>query len=296
MTFVDIAGLVEGASNGEGLGNRFLSHIREAQAIAHVVRCFDDESIAHVRNEIEPIDDIETINLELAYADLEVASKVHATQSKVARTGDKHAKALSTTMAKLIELLDQGKPGRAGRWNSAELDLLKPYQFLTMKPVMYVANVNEDIDTSKSYLRQVEEFATKEGAEVVAIPIKVQEELALLDQDDQGEYLNALGIEEPGLNTVIASGYRLLSLHHFFTAGPKEVKAWTVPVGTRAPGAAGAIHSDFERGFIRAEVVAYPDYIEAGGESGAKAAGTWRLEGKDYVVKDGDVVHFRFNV
>ncbi len=296
MEFVDIAGLVAGASQGEGLGNQFLAHIRETQAIAHVVRCFEDENIVHVAGRVSPLDDIEIINTELALADLDTLERAHDRYRRVANSGDKDAKALVELLEQVRDALSNDQPLRAQRFTPEQAALLKPLQFITAKPVLYVANVAEDGFEDNERLTAVETLAQKEGAQVVAICNKIEAEVAELEDEERAEFLEALGIEEPGLNRMIRAGYRLLGLQSYFTAGPKEVRAWTVPVGATAPQAAGVIHTDFEKGFIRAEVVAFDDYLAGKGEQGAKDAGKWRLEGKDYVMQDGDVVHFRFNV
>jgi GTP-binding protein YchF len=296
MEFVDIAGLVSGASKGEGLGNQFLAHIRETDAIAHVVRCFEDENVIHVAGEISPVDDIEIINTELALADLETVEKVLDRTRRVANAGDKDAQSLMKVLETVQEGLAEGKPVRALGLDEDQLKKLKEYHLITAKPVLYVANVAEDGFEDNPMLDAVAALAEAEGSEVVPICNKIEAEISELAEDERAEFLEALGIEEPGLNRLIRAGYRLLGLHHYFTAGPKEARAWTIPIGTKAPQAAGAIHTDFERGFIRAEVVAYEDYIACKGEQGAKEAGKWRSEGKDYVVQDGDVILFRFNV
>ena len=296
MEFVDIAGLVAGASKGEGLGNQFLAHIRETDAVAHVVRCFEDENVVHVAGRVAPVDDIEVINTELALADLQTVDKVHERARRVANSGDKDARLLLTVLDKVLAGLDAGQPVRALNLNSDEQALLREFHLITAKPVLYIANVAEDGFENNPLLDRVREIADAEGSEVVAICNKIEAEIAELEEDEKAEFLEALGIEEPGLNRVIRAGYRLLGLHHYFTAGPKEARAWTVPVGARAPQAAAVIHTDFEKGFIRAEVIAYDDYVTCGGEQGAKDAGRWRLEGKEYEVQDGDVILFRFNV
>ncbi len=296
MEFVDIAGLVAGASKGEGLGNQFLAHIRETDAIAHVVRCFDDENVVHVAGKVSPVDDIEVINIELALADLETVDKVRERSRRVANSGDKDAQAMVGLLDEVAGQLNEGTPVRALSLDPEKLERLRELHLITAKPVLYVANVAEDGFDDNPLLDAVRELAEAEGAEVIAICNKIEAEVAELEDDERQEFLEALGIEEPGLNKVIRAGYRLLGLHHYFTAGPKEARAWTVPIGAEAPQAAGMIHTDFEKGFIRAEVVSYGDYVENNGELGAKEAGRWRLEGKDYVVQDGDVVHFRFNV
>ncbi len=296
MEFVDIAGLVAGASQGEGLGNQFLAHIRETEAIAHVVRCFDDANVVHVSGKVSPVDDVEIINTELALADLETVERVYDRTRRTANAGDKDARTLAAVLEKVRDGLGAGSPVRALGLAPEELARLKEYHFLTAKPVVYIANVAEDGFEDNPLLDAVVELARGESAEVVPICNKIESEIAELEEDEKADFLEAMGIEEPGLNRVIRAGYRLLGLHHFFTAGPKEARAWTIPVGTRAPQAAGVIHTDFEKGFIRAEVIGYEDYVACGGEQGAKDAGKWRLEGKDYLVADGDVVLFRFNV
>jgi GTP-binding protein YchF len=296
MEFVDIAGLVSGASKGEGLGNQFLAHIRETDAIAHVVRCFEDENVNHVSGKISPIDDIEIINTELALADMETVDKVLDRTRRVANAGDKDAKALVDILQVVHDGLAEGRPVRALNLAPEQLARLREYHLITAKPVLYIANVAEDGFEDNPMLDAVVELAASEGAEVVPICNKIEAEISELDDEDREEFLESLGIEEPGLNRVIRAGYRLLGLHHYFTAGPKEARAWTIPIGTKAPQAAGVIHTDFEKGFIRAEVIGFEDYIACKGEQGAKDAGKWRLEGKDYVVQDGDVILFRFNV
>jgi GTP-binding protein YchF len=296
MEFVDIAGLVAGASKGEGLGNQFLANIRETDAIAHVVRCFDDTNVIHVEGQISPADDIAVINTELALADLESAEKALQRSSKAAKGNDKDAKALVVVLEKVIPHLNEAQPLRSLNLTDDELSILKQLNPLTIKPTMYIANVDEDGFENNPYLDAVKEIAAQEGAIVVPICNKLEAEVSELEDDEKMEFLEELGMEEPGLNRVIRAGYSLLGLQTYFTAGPKEVRAWTIPIGATAPNAAGKIHTDFEKGFIRAEVVAYDDYITGNGEQGAKEAGKWRLEGKDYIVQDGDLIHFRFNV
>ncbi|PJC86043.1 redox-regulated ATPase YchF [Vibrio sp. HA2012] len=296
MEFVDIAGLVAGASKGEGLGNKFLANIRETDAIGHVVRCFENENIVHVAGKISPLDDIEIINLELALADLDTCERAIQRQAKRAKGGDKDAKFEITVLEKLLPVLTEGGMARSVELAKEELAAIAYLNFLTLKPTMYIANVNEDGFENNPYLDMVREHAEKENAVVVPVCAAIESELSELEDEDREEFLADMGIEEPGLNRVIRSGYDLLALQTYFTAGVKEVRAWTIPVGATAPQAAGKIHTDFEKGFIRAEVVGYDDFIQFRGESGAKEAGKWRLEGKDYIVKDGDVVHFRFNV
>jgi GTP-binding protein YchF len=296
IEFVDIAGLVAGASKGEGLGNKFLAHIREVDAIAHVVRCFEDENITHVTGRVDPTSDIEVINTELALADLDTVEKGLQRAEKGAKAGNKDDIKLRDLLGKVQALLDSGKPARAAGLSVDDRRLLKPLCLLTDKPLMYIANVSEKGFTANPLLDKVERLGEAEGAPVVPVSAAIESELANLEADEKQVFLADMGLKEPGLNRVIRAGYQLLGLLTFFTAGPKEVRAWTVHRGASAPQAAGAIHSDFERGFIRAEVVAYEDYIRHGGEHGAKEAGRFRLEGKDYVVQDGDVMHFRFNV
>jgi GTP-binding protein YchF len=296
MEFVDIAGLVAGASKGEGLGNQFLGNIRETDAIAHVVRCFDDSNVVHVEGQIDPASDIEVINTELALADLDTVEKVHQRSMKMAKGQDKDAIALKNICEKILPHLNEAKPLRSYRLTSDERKLLRQLSLLTLKPTLYIANVDENGFENNPYLDKVRAIAVEENAEVVAICNKLEAEIAELDDEDKLEFLADLGMDEPGLNRVIRAGYKLLGLHTYFTAGVKEVRAWTIPLGATAPMAAGRIHTDFEKGFIRAEVVSYDDYIACRGEAGAKDAGKWRLEGKEYIVKDGDVVHFRFNV
>ena len=296
MEFVDIAGLVAGASKGEGLGNQFLANIRDTDAIAHVVRCFDDENVIHVAGKVSPLDDIEVINTELALADLESVERAHQRASKAAKGQNKEAQALLPVLEKLLPLLNEGEPARAADLDSDERKRLKSLNLLTLKPTMYIANVDEEGFENNALLDTVRALAEKEGASVVPICAKIESEIAELDDDEKADFLADLGMDEPGLNRVIRAGYQLLGLQTYFTAGKKEVRAWTVKVGATAPQAAGVIHTDFEKGFIRAEVTAYDDFIQFKGEQGAKDAGKWRLEGKDYIVQDGDVVHFRFNV
>jgi GTP-binding protein ychF len=296
MEFVDIAGLVAGASKGEGLGNKFLANIRETDAIGHVVRCFENDDIVHVAGKIDPQDDIDTINTELALADLDSCERAIQRLQKRAKGGDKEAKFELSVMEKILPVLENAGMIRSVGLDKEELQAIKSYNFLTLKPTMYIANVNEDGFENNLYLDRVREIAAKEGAVVVPVCAAIESEIAELDDEEKVEFLQDLGIEEPGLNRVIRAGYALLNLQTYFTAGVKEVRAWTVSVGATAPKAAAVIHTDFEKGFIRAEVIAYEDFIQFNGENGAKEAGKWRLEGKDYVVQDGDVMHFRFNV
>ena len=296
MEFVDIAGLVAGASKGEGLGNQFLAHIRETDAIAHVVRCFEHGDIVHVAGRIDPISDIETIDTELALADLDSVDKALNRSERSAKAGDKAAAARKPVLEKISAFLNEGKPARMAGLSADEKALVQDLFLLTLKPVMYVANVREDGFHDNPFLDKVRARAETEGAEVVPVCAAIEEELAQLDDADKGAFLEHMGLSEPGLNRVIHAGYKLLGLQTYFTAGEKEVRAWQVKVGATAPQAAAVIHTDFERGFIRAETIAYDDYIRFKGESGAKEAGRLRLEGKEYVVKEGDVLHFRFNV
>jgi GTP-binding protein YchF len=295
VEFVDIAGLVAGASKGEGLGNKFLANIRETDAIAHVVRCFEDPNVVHVAGKVDPVADIETINTELALADLDAVDRQIAKYEKVAQTGgDKEAQRLVLALRKVREVLNAGRPARTAELSKEERAVLRPLFLLTMKPTMYVANVAER--GSDALLKKVRDYASKEGAPVVPIDAAVESQIVDMPDEDKKLFLEDMGMEEPGLNRVIRAAYALLGLQTYFTAGPKEVRAWTVPAGATAPQAAGVIHTDFERGFIRAEVASYEDFIAHGGEQGAKEAGKLRLEGKDYTVRDGDVIHFRFNV
>jgi GTP-binding protein YchF len=296
MDFVDIAGLVAGASKGEGLGNKFLANIRETDAIAHVVRCFEDENVVHVANKIDPLHDIEVINTELALADLDSVDKALNRVSKAAKTGDKEAKAKMGLLERVKAQLDEAKPVRALGLSADELKLIYDLHLLTVKPTMYIANVAEDGFENNPHLEAVRQFAAAEGAEVVPVCAAIESELVDMDDAEKMEFLQELGYDEPGLNRVIRAGYKLLGLQTYFTAGVKEVRAWTVHVGATAPQAAAVIHTDFERGFIRAEVISYEDFIKYKGEAGAREAGKMRLEGKDYIVQDGDVMHFRFNV
>ncbi|MCX7627118.1 MAG: redox-regulated ATPase YchF [Methylophilaceae bacterium] len=296
VEFVDIAGLVAGASKGEGLGNKFLANIRETDAIVHVVRCFEDGNVVHVAGRVDPLSDIEVINTELALADMETVEKALARESKKAKSGDKEAIALCAVLEKVQQHLDQGLPVRTLGLDKDQLHLLKPLCLLTVKPVMYLANVHEGGFTDNPLLARVEELGRQEKAPVVAICAKIEAEIADLDDEDKKLFLEEMGLDEPGLHRVIRAAYDLLGLQTYFTAGVKEVRAWTIHKGDTAPQAAGVIHSDFEKGFIRAEVISYADFIAYKGEQGAKEAGKMRLEGKDYVVQDGDIMHFRFNV
>ncbi|APR70487.1 MULTISPECIES: redox-regulated ATPase YchF [Acinetobacter] len=296
MEFVDIAGLVAGASKGEGLGNQFLANIRETDAIAHVVRCFEDENVIHVNGKIDPLDDIATINTELALADLDTVAKALLRLTKAAKGGDKEAIATKAALEKIQPLLDEGKPARAADLSDDERKAVRGFGLMTLKPTMYIANVAEDGFENNPHLDAVKKLAAEENAIVVPLCNQIEAEISLLEDEDRAEFLEAMGMEEPGLNVVIRAGYSLLGLQTYFTAGVQEVRAWTVKVGATAPQAAGVIHTDFEKGFIRAECISYDDFIQYNGENGAKEAGKWRLEGKTYVVQDGDVLHFRFNV
>ena len=296
MEFVDIAGLVAGASKGEGLGNKFLANIRECDAIAHVVRCFIDTNVVHVSDTISPKDDIEVINTELALADLESVEKALEKTSKNAKSGDKDLIKLKVLLEKIQHHLDQTKPVRNLGLDEDELNSIYNLHLLTIKPTLYIANVDENGFSDNPHLNIVSKIAAEEDAELVVVCNKLEAEIAELEDDEKMEFLTDLGMGEPGLDRVIRGGYKLLGLQTYFTAGEKEVRAWTVQVGATAPKAAAVIHTDFEKGFIRAEVIAYNDFIQNKGELGAKDAGKWRLEGKEYIVQDGDVVHFRFNV
>jgi len=296
MQFVDIAGLVKGASKGEGLGNQFLANIRETDAIAHVVRCFEDDNVIHVAGKISPLDDIEIINTELALADLDSVEKQLLKAQKAAKTGDKEAKKFQGLLERIKAHLDTAAPIRTLEMTDEEKEMIKPFYWITAKPTLYIANVNETGFTNNPHLEKVEALAAREGAKVIAICAAIESELIDLDDADKASFLEELGQSEPGLDRVIRAGHDLLGLQTYFTAGVKEVRAWTVKKGATAPQAAGVIHTDFEKGFIRAEVIAYSDFIQYRGEQGAKEAGKLRLEGKDYIVNDGDVMHFRFNV
>jgi hypothetical protein len=298
LEFVDIAGLVRGASRGEGLGNQFLSHIREVDAIAHVLRSFEDGNVTHVEGSVDPVRDAETVETELMLADLESLERRQTAAEKRARGADKEAKAQLAVIEPVLALLRDGKPARVFAPLPEQVPVLKGLQILSAKPVLYVANVEEaSAARGNDFSRRVADYAKARGAECVVISAAIEAELALLgDAEERRGYLEAMGLDQAGLDRVIGAGYRLLDLVTFFTAGPKESRAWTVPRGTKAPQAAGAIHTDFEKGFIRAETISYDDYIACGGEQGAKEAGKMRLEGADYVVADGDVLHFRFNV
>ena len=295
LTFVDIAGLVRGASKGEGLGNQFLANIREVDAIAHVVRCFEDGDITHVEGRIDPAADIETIETELMLADLDSLEKRYAPVEKKAKTGDKESKELAALMEPALVLLREGKPARLTKREADQEKLFQSLGLMTAKPVLYVCNVEEaSADKGNAFSAKVFALAKEEGARAVVVSAKIESEIAVLAAADQKDYLEAVGLTEPGLNRVIRAGYELLGLITYFTAGPKEARAWTVTKGMRAPQAAGVIHTDFEKGFIRAETIAYKDFVALNGEAGARDAGKLRLEGKEYIVADGDVMHFRF--
>jgi len=296
ITFVDIAGLVRGASKGEGLGNQFLANIREVDAVVHVLRCFEDDDITHVEGRIDPVGDADTVETELMLADLDSLERRIGPIEKKAKGGDKESKEQFALMSKAIALLRDGKPARNADLTPEEREPYRQLGLMTEKPVLYVANVEEgSAATGNTYSKLVEEKARREGAGAVVISARIEEEVAQLDAAERAEFLGSLGLEEPGLNRLIRAGYALLGLITFFTAGPKEARAWTITKGSRAPQAAGVIHTDFEKGFIRAETIAYDDYVALGGEAGARDAGKMRLEGKEYVVADGDVMHFRFN-
>ncbi|MHC6179400.1 redox-regulated ATPase YchF [Clostridium sp. JNZ X4-2] len=300
IEFYDIAGLVKGASKGEGLGNKFLSHIREVEAIVHVVRCFEDENVVHVDGSVDPIRDIETVNLELIFSDLEVMDRRIEKISKLAKSGDKEAKTQYAFMLKVKSHLEKGKPVRTMELTEDENELISEFFLLTTKPVLYVANISEDDLTSgnseNKFVKKVREYAKSENSQVIVISAKIEEELSALDDDEKSEMLSEYGLTEAGLDKLINASYKLLGLMSFLTAGVKEVRAWTIKLGTKAPEAAGKIHTDIQKGFIRAEIVSYDKLIECGSEAAAKEKGFYRLEGKDYVMQDGDVVNFRFNV
>ncbi len=296
MEFVDIAGLVSGASRGEGLGNQFLNHIRDTDAIVHIVRCFDDPDIAHVTGNVDPTADMDTINLELALADEETVDRAIERTERKKKAGDPNATTLLSTLARLRDHLDDGLPARTLSLSPDELKSLREYQLITLKPMMYVANIEEASEHDNEYVQQVQRRGSDEGADVVVICAEIEAEISQLDDGDRAEFLADIGETEPGLNRVIRAAYHLLDLGTYFTSGEKQARAWNFKHGMTAPQVAGKIHTDFEKGFIRAEVIAYDDFVEYGGELGAKDAGKWRLEGKDYIVKEGDVILFRFNV
>jgi GTP-binding protein YchF len=296
VEFVDIAGLVAGAASGEGLGNKFLAHIREVDAITHVVRCFENDDVIHVNNKVDPLSDIDTIDTELALADLDSVEKALNRAERSAKQGEKDAIARKPVLAKLLAALNDGKPGRTAGLDEEELALVRDMFLLTLKPVLYIANVTEDGFENNPHLDAVRKRAAAEGAEVVPVSAAIEEELSQMDDADRDTFLADMGLDEPGLNRVIRAAYKLLGLQTYFTAGVKEVRAWTVKAGSTAPQAAGVIHTDFEKGFIRAETISFADFIQYRGEAGAKEAGRLRLEGKEYRVQEGDVLHFRFNV
>ena len=296
MQFVDIAGLVAGASRGEGLGNQFLANIRETDAIAHVVRCFENDDVVHVAGRVDPLGDIEVIDTELALADMETVGRALDKATKQSKTGDKTQLARKALLERVSAHLDQGRPVRAMDLSADERAELRELFLLTVKPTMYIANVAEDGFEENPLLERIRAHAAEEGAVVVPVCAAIEAEIVELDEAERAEFMADLGLQEPGLNRVVRAGYRLLGLETYFTAGPKEARAWTIPAGATAPRAAGVIHGDFERGFIRAEVIDYDDFVACKGEQGAKEAGKLRSEGKEYIVKDGDVVHFRFNV
>lgn len=296
VEFVDIAGIVKGASQGEGLGNKFLSHIRETNAIVHVVRCFENDNVTHVAGKVSPADDIDVINTELALADLETVDKTIQRLHKASKSGDKQAIIEVGLLERIKTQLNNGKPARALTFTKEEKAIVNSFHLLTLKPTLYVANVAENGFTNNPLLDLVKKIAATENAEVVVLCAAIEAEIAELEDDEKKAFLDELKLDEPGLNRLIHAGYKLLHLETYFTAGVKEVRAWTIPVGATAPEAAGVIHTDFEKGFIRAEVIGFNDFIKFKGEQGAKEAGKWRLEGKEYIVKDGDVMHFRFNV
>jgi GTP-binding protein YchF len=296
MQFVDIAGLVAGASKGEGLGNKFLANIRETEAIAHVVRCFEDDDVVHVSGSVDPIRDIEIIDTELALADMETVGKALDKAIKQSKTGDKTQLGRKAVLERVAAQLDEGRPVRAMDLGDEDRAVLRELFLLTVKPTMIIANVAEDGFEDNPLLQRIRDFAAIESAQVVPVCAAIEAEIVELDEGERAEFLADMGLEEPGLNRVVRAGYRLLGLETYFTAGPKEARAWTIPKGATAPEAAGVIHTDFERGFIRAEVISYEDFVACNGEQGAKEAGKLRSEGKEYVVRDGDVIHFRFNV
>ncbi|MCY3885091.1 MAG: redox-regulated ATPase YchF [Gammaproteobacteria bacterium] len=296
MRFVDIAGLIHGASKGEGLGNKFLAHIREVDAVAHVVRCYDDENVVHVDGSVSPVRDVEVVNTEMLLADLERANRIQEKLRRLANSGDKSARHELATLDSIVLQMDDGIPVRAMNLLNVNVELLQSWQFLTSKPVMYVANIGEDGFSGSKHLDLLQELAKNEGAQCIAFCGAIEAELQGLEEHEQAEFLEEMGLRGSGLVRIVEAGYKLLGLHHFFTTNEDEVRAWTVPKGTFAVRAAGRIHTDMERGFIRAEVIAYEDYVAHDGEHGVKSAGKWRLEGRDYEIQDGDIVYFRFNV
>ncbi len=297
IEFVDIAGLVKGASKGEGLGNKFLGHIREVDALAHIVRCFEDENVVHVHGKVDPLGDIETIEYELVMVDMETVTKRKEKNAKLLKSGDKSLLFLDELYEKLLENFDKGLPARGIDLNEKELEAIQDLHLLSIKPVLYVANVGEEnLHEDNEYVKQVREYAAKTGSCVIVLCSRIEAEIAELDAEEKAEFLKDYGLEESGLDNLIREGYKLLNLITYFTAGVKEVRAWTVEKDAKAPQAAAVIHTDFEKGFIKAEVIGYNDFISSGGEAGAKEKGLFRIEGKEYIVQDGDVIHFRFNV
>ena len=294
MSFVDIAGLVKGASKGEGLGNAFLSNIREMNALLHVVRCFEDDNVVHVEGAVDPLSDLETINLELIFADIEVLDKRLLKLEKLIRSGDAQAKLDQMVINSLKDLMSNGALPKLDTFNNKEIAFINGLNLLSTKPMLLIANLSDD--ESKNKIKDIQEYATVNSIEIIPAVVKIEHELANLDEEEQHEYLELLGMDEPVLNKIILAGYKLLNLETYFTSGPKESRAWTIHENALAPQAAGVIHSDFERGFIKAEVISYSDFISCGGEAGAKKEGKLRLEGKDYIVRDGDIIHFKFNV
>ena len=294
MSFVDIAGLVKGASKGEGLGNAFLSNIREMNALLHVVRCFEDDKVVHVEGAVDPLSDLETINLELIFADIEVLDKRLLKLEKLIRSGDAQAKLDQMVINSLKDLMSNGALPKLDTFNNKEISFINGLNLLSTKPMLLIANLSDD--ESKNKIKDIQEYATVNSIEIIPAVVKIEHELANLDEEEQHEYLELLGMDEPVLNKIILAGYKLLNLETYFTSGPKESRAWTIHENALAPQAAGVIHTDFERGFIKAEVISYSDFISCGGEAGAKKEGKLRLEGKDYIVRDGDIIHFKFNV
>tara|TARA_B110000285_G_scaffold34600_1_gene36841 strand:+ start:3618 stop:4703 length:1086 start_codon:yes stop_codon:yes gene_type:complete len=294
MSFVDIAGLVKGASKGEGLGNAFLSNIREMNALLHVVRCFEDDKVVHVEGAVDPLSDLETINLELIFADIEVLDKRLLKLEKLIRSGDAQAKLDQMVINSLKDLMSNGALPKLDTFNNKEVAFINGLNLLSTKPMLLIANLSDD--ESKNKIKDIQEYATVNSIEIIPAVVKIEHELANLDEEEQHEYLELLGMDEPVLNKIILAGYKLLNLETYFTSGPKESRAWTIHENALAPQAAGVIHTDFERGFIKAEVISYSDFISCGGEAGAKKEGKLRLEGKDYIVRDGDIIHFKFNV
>ena len=296
MEFVDIAGLVKGASQGEGLGNQFLSNIRQTDAIIHVIRCFEDENVIHVHGEVNAVSDAETINLELIFADLEQADKALTKVNKMTKSGNKEAMQKAAVLSQAKSILENNQWLNQHSWDAQQQEILKPYEFITLKPLLFVANVQEEMDENNAHWQKISALAVKLKARIVPICAQIEAELVGLESNEKKEFLNELNWQESGLDRLISEGYKLLGLHTYFTAGEKEVRAWTIPANSTAPQAAGKIHTDFEKGFIRAEVIAYDDFVTAGNEAKAKEMGKLRVEGKDYIVHDGDVIHFLFNV